>query len=128
MYSYMKALSLSDMAFLFVTFQVSWKTNVGNILYHILNSIRFECRNSFLKHEFFQYCYAIAKHYLLTKDYIEPSSRGMEVYVWRLITPTWNLCCCVSDMIIVAMTVDRYLIRPYLFKLYLIDLCIVFML
>ena len=30
MYSYMKALSLSDMAFLFVTFQVSWKTNEGN--------------------------------------------------------------------------------------------------
>ena len=68
------------------------------------------------KHEFFQYCYAVAKHYLLTKDYIDPSSRGMEVYVWRLITPTWNLCCCVSDMIIVAMTVDRYLIHPASFE------------
>ena len=116
MYSYMKALSLSDMAFLFVTFQVSWKTNVGNFLYDILNFIWFQCRNIFLQYESFQYCYAVAKHYLLTKDYIEPSSRAMEVYVWRLITPTWNLCCCVSDMIIVAMTVDRYPIYPDLFE------------
>ena len=132
MYSYMKALSLSDMAFLFVTFQVSWKTNEGNfctISWILSIKIIFICKNNFLKPEsFFQYCYAVAKHYLLTKDYIEPSSRGMEVYVWRLITPTWNLCCCVSDMIIVAMTVDRYLIHPASFEFYLIDMCIFFML
>ena len=51
----------------------------------------------------------MAEHYLLTEDYVDPRSRGLAVYTWDFIVPTCNTFCCISDLIIAAMTIDRLL-------------------